>query len=106
MIESETNVSRDVVVPLKKSNIKGRVFHIFYPDLNTAVLFDQDFTCPIIWGYKMVMLTTLKNIDKLLNVPNTTIVWVYSYILDNQGYRRIDIYHGPINTIGKYIRRY
>lgn len=99
-------VSQNVVNPEKKGKIKGNVFHLFYPDLNTSILFDKDFTEPIIWGSKNVVMTALKKIDEYMDVPTTTKVRIYSYIISQDGYRRIDTYNGPIETIGKYIRRY
>lgn len=99
-------LSQNVVNTEKKGKIQGKVFHLFYPDLNTAVLFDKDFTMPIIWGSKNVVMTNLKKIDEFMGVPSVTKVVIYSYILAQEGYRRIDTYNGPIETIGKYIRRY
>lgn len=99
-------VPQNVVNPEKKGKIEGSVFHLFYPDLNTSVLFDKDFTSPIIWGSKNVVMTTLKKLDEILGVKSITKVRIYSYILTQEGYRRIDTYNGPIETIGKYIRRY
>lgn len=86
--------------------IQGMVFHIFYPDLHTSILFDNDLSDPIIFGSKNIVMTNVKILDKLLNVPDITKICIYSYILTTDGYRRIDTYKGPINTIGKYIRRY
>lgn len=99
-------IPQNVVNTDKKGNIKGGVFHLFYPDLNTGILFDKDFTAPIIWGSKNVVMTWLKKIDELMDTKPTTKVVIYSYIIGSEGYRRIDTYHGPIETIGKYIRRY
>ena len=101
-------IPQNVINSEKKGNIEGTVFHIFYPNLNTSFLFDRDFSSPIIWGSKNVVMTWVKKLhDKdLMDVPKTTKVVIYSYILDVQGYRRIDTYKGPIETIGKYIRRY
>lgn len=99
-------IPQNVVNVDKKGNIKGSVFHLFYPDLHTSLLFDRDMTAPIIWGSKSVVMTWVKKLDELMGVPKEQKVRIYSYILDMQGYRRIDIYNGPINTIGKYIRRY
>jgi hypothetical protein len=90
----------------KKASIQGSVFHLFYPNLNTALLFDRDMVTPIIWGSKNIVMTNLKNIHELMGVDKTTKVRVYSYILSSEGYRKIDMYNGPIETIGKYIRRY
>ena len=90
----------------KKDNIQGAVFHLFYPDLNTSVLFDKDLSTPIIFGSKNVVMVWVKKLNELMNVEKTTKVRIYSYILTTEGYRRIDIYNGPIETIGKYIRRY
>ena len=99
-------LSENVINPIKKDKIKGSVFHIFYPDLHTAFFFDKDFSAPIIWGSKNVVMTNVKKLDELMNTVASTTVRIYSYILDNNGYRRIDTYNGPIETIGKYIRRY
>lgn len=101
-------VSKNVVNPEKKEKILGTVFHLFYPDLNTSILFDRDFSTPIIWGSKNVVMTNLKNINKLMAGATTTAtkVRIYSYVLTADGYRRIDTYNGPIETIGKYIQRY
>jgi hypothetical protein len=100
-------LAQNVVNSEKKGGkVLGQVFHLFYPDLNHAVLFDRDFTQPIIWGSKNVVMTTLKGIDELMGVQKAAKVRIYSYILTADGYRRIDTYNGPIETIGKYIRRY
>ncbi len=98
--------SQNVVNPDKKGKIKGTVFHLFYPDLNSSILFDRDFSESIIWGSKNVVMTALKKIDEYMGVPSTSKVKIYSYIMSVDGYRRIDTYNGPIELIGKYIRRY
>jgi hypothetical protein len=97
---------QNVINPNKKGNLEGKVFHIFYPDLNTAIFFDKNLTEPIIFGSKNVVMTQVKKLDELMNVVPETIVRIYSYILSQEGYRRIDTYNGQISTIGKYIRRY
>lgn len=99
-------LAQNVVNSNKKGKIQGKVFHLFYMDLNTSILFDKDFTEPIVWGSKNVVMTNLKKIDEIMQVPSATKVVVYSYILGQEGYRRIDTYNGPIETLGKYIRRY
>jgi hypothetical protein len=100
-------LSQNVVNPDKKGKVLGQVFHLFYPNLNSAFLFDRDFTVPIIWGSKNVVMTALKDINELMpTADKTTKVRIYSYITSTDGYRRIDTYNGPIETIGKYIRRY
>ena len=83
--------------------ISGNVFHLFYPDLHTSILFDKDLTQPIIWGSKNVVMSTVKKLDELMNVKTDTKVRIYTYIIDTNGYRRIHTYNGPIETIGKYI---
>ena len=98
-------IPKNVVNPEKKGNIQGVVFHLFYSDLNTSILFDRDLSTPIIWGSKNVVMTNLKKLDELTNVERTAKVRIYTYIIDTNGYRRVDIYDGPIETIGKYIRR-
>lgn len=101
-------LAQNVVNPDKKGKIEGTVFHLFYPELSKSILFDKDFTVPIIWGSKNVVMTHLKNIDEIMGgtTKPTSKVRIYSYILTPEGYRRIDTYNGPIETIGKYIRRY
>ena len=99
-------VPQNVINLEKKGKIIGLVFHIFYVDLNTSYLFDSDFSSPIIWGSKNIVMTWIKKLDELTNTTKQTKVRIYSYLMTNQGYRRIDIYNGPIETIGKYIRRY
>ena len=97
---------KNVLNTEKREKIVGSVFHLFYPDLYTAVLFDKDLTTPIIWGSKNVVMTNVKRIDELMGAKPTDTVRIYSYILGQEGYRKIDMYNGPIETIGKYIRRY
>lgn len=100
-------LAQNVINPEKKGKIEGKVFHLFYPDLNTAIFFDADFTVPIIWGVKnVVMANAVKKLDALLEVKSDTKVRIYSYILSQEGYRRIDTYYGPIESISRYIRRY
>lgn len=99
-------IPENVVNPAKKEKIKGFVFHLYYMDLNTSILFDRDLSEPIIFGSKMVVMTHLKKINEIMGVKPDVKVWIFSYMLDTQGYRRIDTYHGPISTIGKYIKRF
>lgn len=99
-------LSKNVLNPNKKGKLIGRVFHIFYPDLNTSMLFDSDLSEPIIYGSKNIVMTNVKKLDVLLDVKPEIKVMIFSYILTKDGYRRIDTYNGPISTIGKYIRRY
>ena len=99
-------IAQNVLNTNKRDNIEGRVFHIFYPDLNTSFLFDSVFIEPIIWGSKNVVMAQVKKLDELLDVKPTTKVKIFSYIMSQMGYRRIDTYDGPIENIGKYIRRY
>jgi L-ribulose-5-phosphate 3-epimerase UlaE len=98
-------IPQNVVNIQKKGNIIGHTFHLFYPDINTCILFDRDFTTPIIWGSKNIVMTWVKKLNELMETKPETKVRIYSYIIDTSGYRRIDIYNGPIETIGKYIRR-
>ena len=99
-------VSKNVINIEKKNSIRGNVFQLFYSDMNTSYLYDVDMSAPIIWGNKTVVMTTLKKIHELMNVDIKSNVIVFSYIMCNDGYRKIDIYKGEIQTIGKYIRRY
>ena len=86
-------VSQNIINLEKKGKIEGLVF-------------DSNFSTPIVWGSKNIVMTWVKKLDELTNTTKQTKVRIYSYLLTNQGYRRIDIYNGPIETIGKYIRRY
>jgi len=100
-------LSQNVLNPNKKDAIQGAVFHIFYPDLNTAILFDKNMDEPIIFGNKNIVMTQVKNLNVLMKSELNFVVRIYSYILDIKvGYRRIHTYNGPIETIGKYIRRF
>ena len=99
-------IAQNVLNSNKRGNVIGRVFHIFYPDLNTSFLFDSVFIEPIIFGSKNIVMTHVKKLDELLETKPTTKVKIYSYIMSPNGYKRIDTYDGPIETIGKYIRRY
>ena len=90
----------------KKGKIIGNVFHLFYSDISKSILFDSDFSSCIIYGNKSIVMTQLKNIDKLMNIDNQSRVIIFSYIMSSAGYKKIDMYNGPIETIGKYIRRY
>jgi hypothetical protein len=75
-------------------------------DLKTAILFDKDLNAPIIWGSKTIVVNTLKNIHEEMNVDKSIKITIYSYILGQDGFRRIQTYNGPIDTIGKYLMRY
>lgn len=98
---------QNVINPEKRDKISGRVFHLFYKDLNTLVLFDSDLNVPIAWGSKTVIIGLLKKIDTMMNMPPTTTVRVYSYISDAaNGFRKIQTFNGPIENIGKYLIRY
>ena len=98
-------IPQNVVNSQKKGNIQGYTFHLFYPDLHTSILFDRDLTEPIVWGSKNIVMTALKNIDKIMEVSPEIKVRIYSYIMTHIGYRRVHTYDGPIETIGKYILR-
>jgi len=98
-------LAQNVINTAKKGKIEGSVFHLFYPDTNTSILFDRNFTEPIIWGSKSVVMTWVKRLDELLDQKPEYKVRIYSYINTPEGYRRVDTYNGPIETIGKYIRR-
>ncbi len=89
-----------------EKTIEGAVFHLFYMDLNTVTLFDRNLNVPIMWGSKTVVINALKNIYEKMKVKPTMQVIVYSYILGTEGFRRIQTYKGPIETIGKYLIRY
>jgi len=99
-------IVKNIINPEKKDNVIGNVFHIFYPDIANSILFDSDLSSCIIYGSKSIVMTNLKNIHKLMKVDNKSNVIIFSYIMTIDGYRRIDTYQGPIDTIGKYIRRY
>jgi len=99
-------IAKNVLNHEKKDSIIGNVFHLYYYSLAEAVLYDVDMVNPIIYGNKSIVLTNLKNIYKIMNVPITSQVVVVSYLLTTDGYKKFDIYKGPIETLGKYIRRY
>lgn len=89
-----------------EKKLEGSVFHLFYLDLNTVVLFDKNMNIPCMWGSKTVVINSLKQIDKEMKVKDDYKVRIYSYILGTEGYKRIQTYNGPISTIGKYLIRY
>jgi hypothetical protein len=98
---------QNVINPEKSGKISGNVFHLFYMDLNTLVLFDKDLNIPIMWGGKTLVIGFLKKISDAMNVKPDHKIRVYSYILDySNGFRKIQTYNGPIETIGKYLIRY
>lgn len=100
-------LAQNVINPEKLDKINGSVFHLFYMTLNTAVLFDSDLNVPIVWGGKTIVIGYLKKINTMMNQPDTAKVRIYSYILDySNGFRKIQTYNGPVNTIGKYLLRY
>lgn len=97
-------IPENVINISKKNKIEGSTFHLFYIDLNKSILFDKNFTSPIIWGANSIVMTWVKKLDQLMNVDKTHKVKIYSYVYESSnGYRRIHTYHGPIETIGKYI---
>lgn len=99
-------IPKNVVNSEKKSKVEGNIFHLFYSDLHTSILFDRNLVAPIIFGSKAVVMGVLKKIDELMNVKPITKVKIYSYIISTDGYRRVNTYEGPISGIGKYILRY
>ena len=99
-------ITKNIINPEKKDSIIGNVFHLFYIDLSTSILFDGDLSSCIIYGNKSIVMTNLKNFHKLMKVDGKSTVIIFSYVMSIDGYRRIDTYKGPIETIGKYIRRY
>lgn len=99
-------ITKNILNHEKKDAIIGNVFHLYYYSMAEAVLYDVDMVNPIVWGNKSIVLTQLKNIYKIMNVPVTSQVVIISYILTSDGFKKIDLYKGPIETIGKYIRRY
>ena len=100
-------LAQNVLNSEKSGKINGKVFHLFYMDLNTLVLFDRDLNIPIMWGGKTLVIGFLKKIDVEMRVPATTQIRVYSYIMDAvNGFRKIQTYNGPIENLGKYLIRY
>lgn len=89
-----------------EKKLQGSVFHLFYMDLNHCVLFDKNLNIPCMWGSKTVVINSLKHIDEELKVKPDHKVRIYSYILGTEGFKRIQTYNGPIETIGKYLIRY
>ena len=99
-------LSQNVINPEKQGSIEGSVFHLYYMDLNTAVLFDRNLHVPIMWGSKTVVINALKHIDAEMRAKPDTKIRVYSYVLGQEGFRRIQTYNGPISGVGKYLIRY
>jgi len=98
---------KNVINSEKKGRVIGNVFHLFYMDMNTSVLFDSELNIPIIWGSKTIIITLLKKIDEhMAGATKDTKVVIFSYILGNEGYRRIQTFKAPISEIGKYLIRY
>jgi hypothetical protein len=89
-----------------EKKVEGSVFHLYYMDLNTAVLFDKNLNVPCMWGSKTIVINALKHIDEEMKVKTDHKVRIYSYILGTDGFKKIQTYNGPISTIGKYIIRY
>lgn len=98
-------LAKNVINPSKKGTLASNIFHIFYTDLHTSILFDSDLSQPVIWGNKNIVMTWVKKLDKLMEISSDSKVKIHSYITTPEGYRRTDTYYGPINTIGKYIKR-
>lgn len=105
-METYMSLAPNVVNPNKKNKIIGNVFHLFYPDESTSILYDSLFVEPIIWGSKNVVMTHLKNIDDIsdLLTPDSKVI-VYSYVMTSDGYKRRQTYNGLVSGIGKYILR-
>jgi len=100
------SLAQNVVNPSKKDKVVGNVFHLFYPNESTSILFDVDLSEPIIWGSKNVVLTTLKNIKNISPMlSDDSKVVVFSYTQTDEGYRRKQTYNGKVSEIGKYILR-
>ena len=90
-----------------EKTIEGsRVSSVLHGPVTPLHYLIEDLSVPIMWGSKTIVINALKNIYKKMNVPQTAKVRVYSYILATEGFRRIQIYNGPIENIGKYFIRY
>lgn len=99
------SLSINVVNPSKKGVLTSTVYHLWYDsDGITATLFDNDMSAPILYGNKMLVLSTLRKINTLMVIGSPdTIIYVFSYVNTDQGYKRVQTYHGPISTISKYV---
>jgi hypothetical protein len=101
-------IPKNVVLPEKKDNIKGMVFHLFYPDLTTLIFFDSDLTMPICWGNKNVVKTNaVYKLDTITtHLTTTTKVWLFSYIMSEDGYRKKQTLHCNLGDIRKHLINY
>ena len=93
-------------VPNSNKTLEGNVFHLFYMNLNTAILFDKNLNEPIIFGGKTIVIGYLKKINEKMNVKPSKKILVFSYILGTEGFRRIQTFNGPIEEVGKFLIRY
>ena len=88
---------KNVINPEKKGRIEGRVFHVLF--LGTeAVLFDDLWDSPIIYGNKNIVKAKTKRIAELLpdTVTNVTIFYYHPYSYEMK--KRFK-YEGPIDKI-------
>jgi hypothetical protein len=94
-----------VINPSKKGTITSNVFHLFYSNESTSYLFDSArMDEPIIFGNKSLVLSILRKINTLMVIgsPDTK-VFVYSYIMTSEGYKRKITFNGPISGIGRNV---
>lgn len=90
----------------KSKKIKGLIFNIFYFGFNEAFLFDLDLSSPIAYGPKSIMINHLKNLDKILKVPDSTKVWIFPHNWTIKGYKMLSPYSGPISEIGDKLAKH
>jgi hypothetical protein len=68
----------NIINPEKRGKIEGSTFHVFFLDVNTAVVFDKYMDIPIIYGNKTIVKATVKNFKDHLP-PITTRVRIFFY---------------------------
>lgn len=100
-------IPKNVILPEKRDHITGNAFHVFYSNTTTAHLFDSDLSSPIIWGDKnVVRINALYKLDELTGNPPGAKVWVFTYIMTADGYRKKQTVHAAIQDVRKYLLKY
>jgi hypothetical protein len=52
----------------KKINLNETIFHFIQIDISTYVLYDSEFDCPIVYGSKNKVATTVKNLKPNIRI--------------------------------------
>ena len=88
---------KNVITTEKKGKIYGDTFHVFYLGVE-AVLYDELFDTPIIYGNKNIVKNTLKNFKKYLPsyIRNITI---YYYQPSTNGLIKRFKFTGPLDKV-------